>query len=301
MAAEVSFGDASAIGGSGAAASAATSVRWEFVARHPRVLLGGGFVVVLAGLAIFAPVLAPFNPVETHPALAYQAPGAGHLLGTDNLGRDVMSRVIWGTRVSLEVGVISVTIGLLAGMAIGVAAGYTGGWLDILLMRFIDALLAFPAILLAIAITSALGAQLQNAMIAIGVTYVPIFARLSRGQVLQVRLAEYVQAARLAGGGPLRIVARHVLPNIANPMIVQATLTIALAILAEATLSFLGLGAQPPTPSWGFDLNAARGYLVNNFWWMAIGPGVAILLTVLCFNFLGDAIRDALDPRLRDR
>jgi peptide/nickel transport system permease protein len=271
------------------------------VKRYPRILVGGAFIALLVLLALLAPVLAPFNPIETRPALAYQPPGAGHLLGTDNLGRDVVSRVIWGARVSLQVGVISVTIGLLAGVTLGVLAGYRGGWTDTLVMRFIDALLAFPAILLAIAITSALGAQLQNAMIAIGIVNVPIFARLSRSQVLQVRATEYVQAARVAGGGALRIVARHVLPNIANPLIVQATLTIALAILAEATLSFLGLGSQPPTPSWGFDLNVARGYLVNNFWWMAIGPGTAILLTVLCFNFLGDAIRDALDPRLRER
>ena len=263
--------------------------------------MGGCFVLALVIVALFAPAIAPYNPVETHPALAYQPPGAEHLLGTDNLGRDVISRIIWGSRVSLEVGVISVSIGLIVGGALGLLAGYRGGWTDSLVMRFIDALLAFPAILLAIAITSALGAQLQNAMIAIGVVNIPIFARLARGQALQIRATEYVQAARVAGGRGWRIVFRHVLPNIANPLIVQATLTIALAILAEATLSFLGLGTQPPTPSWGFDLNVARGYLVNNFWWMAIGPGTAILLTVMCFNFLGDAVRDALDPRLRTR
>jgi peptide/nickel transport system permease protein len=266
-----------------------------------RIVVGATFVVVLALVALLAPVLAPYNPVETRPALAYQPPGAAHLLGTDNLGRDVLSRIIWGARTSLEVGVISVSIGLLAGAGLGLLAGYRGGWTDTLVMRLIDALLAFPAILLAIAITSALGAQLQNAMIAIGVVNVPIFARLARGQALQVRGTEFVQAARVAGSGGWRIVRRHVLPNVASPLIVQATLTIALAILAEATLSFLGLGTQPPTPSWGFDLNVARGYLVNNFWWMAIGPGTAILLTVLCFNFLGDAVRDVLDPRLRTR
>lgn len=269
--------------------------------RYPRIVIGGAFVVVLILVALLAPWIAPSNPVETHAALAYKPPGTGHPLGTDNLGRDVLARVIWGSRVSLQVGVISVGIGLVVGVTLGVLAGYRGGWTDTLVMRFVDALLAFPAILLAIAITSALGAQLQNAMIAIGVVNVPIFARLSRGQVLQVRSTEYVQASRVAGGGARRIVLRHILPNIANPLIVQATLTIALAILAEATLSFLGLGTQPPTPSWGFDLNVARGYLVNNFWWMAIGPGTAILVTVMCFNFLGDAIRDALDPRMRGR
>lgn len=269
--------------------------------RYPRILVGAGFILLLIALALLAPWVAPFNPVETRPAQAYQPPAAAHLLGTDNLGRDVVSRVIWGARVSLQVGVISVGIGLLVGVTLGVLAGYCGGWTDTLVMRFIDALLAFPAILLAIAITSALGAQLENAMIAIGVVNIPIFARLSRGQVLQVRSTEYVQAARVAGSQTWRVIVRHVLPNIANPLIVQATLTVALAILAEATLSFLGLGSQPPTPSWGFDLNVARGYLVNNFWWMAIGPGTAILLTVMCFNFLGDAIRDALDPRLRGR
>jgi peptide/nickel transport system permease protein len=269
--------------------------------RYPRILVGVGFILLLSLAALLAPVLAPYNPVDTHPALAYRPPGAAFLLGTDNLGRDVISRVIWGARVSLQVGFISVTIGLVVGATLGILAGYRGGWTDTLLMRFIDALLAFPAILLAIAITSALGPKLENAVIAIGVVNIPIFARLARGQVLQVRGAEYVQAARVAGGRAWRIVFRHVVPNIANPLIVQATLTIALAILAEATLSFLGLGTQPPTPSWGFDLNVARGYLVNNFWWMAIGPGTAILLTVMCFNFLGDAIRDALDPRLRQR
>ncbi|MBV8087748.1 MAG: ABC transporter permease [Chloroflexi bacterium] len=271
------------------------------MARYPRVAIGLAFVVGLILVAALAPIIAPSNPVLTKPALAYQPPGAGHLLGTDNLGRDVLSRVIWGSRVSLEVGIISVTIGLVLGGGIGIAAGWRGGWIDLTLMRGIDALLAFPATLLAIAITSALGAQIQNAMIAIGVVNIPVFARLARGQVLQVRANEYIIAARVAGGRASSIIRRHVLPNIANPLIVQATLTIALAILAEATLSFLGLGVQPPTPSWGFDVNTARGYLTNNFWWMAVGPGCAILVTVTAFNFLGDAVRDALDPRLRER
>ena len=187
------------------------------------------------------------------------------------------------------------------GMTLGLTAGYRGGWADLLILRVIDALLAFPGLLLAIAITSALGPNLRNTMIAIGIVAIPVYTRLTRGQVLQLKEREFIEAARTIGASQTRVVFRHILPNILNPIIVQASLSIAFAILAEAGLSFLGLGAQPPTPTWGSDINHARAYLSNGFWWMSIGPGVAILLTVFSFNLLGDSIRDLLDPRLRDR
>ena len=206
---------------------------------------------------------------------------------------------MWGSRVSLSVGVISVSIGLLVGTSLGLAAGYLGGKFDLFIMRGIDALLAFPALILAIAITSALGPQIQNAMIAIGIVAIPAYARLTRGQVLAVRSREYIVAARTIGASPLRIVMRHIFPNIMNTLIVQATLSTAFAILAEAALSFLGLGPQPPYPSWGQDINYSQRYLANLKWWMSVGPGLAIFTAVFGFNFLGDALRDALDPRLR--
>jgi peptide/nickel transport system permease protein len=223
------------------------------------------------------------------------------LLGTDDLGRDVLSRVIWGARVSLAVAVVSVSIGLLVGVSLGLFAGYLGGLFDLLAMRGIDALLAFPALVLAISITAALGPQIQNAMIAVGIVAIPAYTRLTRGQVLSVREREYVTAARTIGAPTWRILQRHILPNISSPLIVQATLSTAFAILAEAALSFLGLGAQPPTPSWGQDIAYSQRYLANMMWWMSAGPGLAIFAAVFAFNFLGDALRDALDPQLRRR
>jgi peptide/nickel transport system permease protein len=207
--------------------------------------------------------------------------------------------VIFGSRVSLSVGLISVSIGLLLGVTIGLAAGYLGGTFDLLAMRGIDALLAFPALILAIAITSALGPQIQNAMIAIGIVAIPAYARLTRGQVLTVRAREFIVAARTIGASPLRIVTRHIFPNVVNALIVQATLSTAFAILAEAALSFLGLGPQPPDPSWGQDIAYSQRYLPNLKWWMSVAPGMAIFTAVFAFNVLGDALRDALDPRLR--
>ena len=270
-----------------------------FVRRNPRVLIGGTIIVLLLFIAIAAPWLAPYDPVKVDVTNALQPPSLAHLFGTDDLGRDVLSRVIWGSRISLSVGVISVGIGFLVGVSLGLFAGYVGGVVDLLAMRAIDALLAFPALLLAIAITAALGPQIQNAMIAIGVVAVPLYTRLTRGQVLSLREREFVLAARTIGCTPLRIVMRHLFPNLANPLIVQATLGTAGAILAEAALSFLGLGAQPPAPSWGQDINYNARYLSNLMWWMSLGPGTAIFLAVFSFNFLGDALRDALDPRLR--
>ena len=268
--------------------------------RQPRMVIGGTLVALLVLLALLAPIL-PYDPIEVDPAQALKGPGGGHLFGTDDLGRDVFSRMVWGSRISLGVGVISVSIGLLVGVSLGLVTGYFGGLSDLLVMRVIDALLAFPALILAISITAALGPQIQNAMIAIGVVAIPVYTRLTRGQVLSVREREYVTAARALGAPTLRILGRHVLPNVSNVLIVQATLSTAFAILAEAALSFLGLGAQPPTPSWGQDINYSQRYLANGMWWMSAGPGLAIFLAVFAFNFLGDALRDALDPQFRRR
>ncbi len=274
---------------------------WRNLRRQPRLLVGGTIIFVLTVLAVLAPVLVHPDPLVSHPADANKAPGAAHWFGTDDLGRDVLGRVLYGARVSLSVGLIAVSIGLTIGVILGLIAGYRGGWLDLLILRVIDALLAFPGLLLAISITAALGANLRNVMIAIGVVAIPVYTRVTRGQVLQVREREFVEAARTSGASEGRIVLRHILPNILSPLIVQASLSIAFAILAEASLSYLGLGAQPPTPTWGADINHAKGYLTNGFWWQSIGPGLAIMLTVLAFNLLGDSIRDLLDPRLRDR
>jgi len=270
-----------------------------FLRRNPRMIVGGLIVLAWMLAAVFAPWVAPYDPKKVDVLQALEAPSLGHWLGTDDLGRDVLSRVIWGSRISLSVGVISVSIGLLVGTSLGLAAGYLGGKFDLLIMRGIDALLAFPALVLAIAITSALGPQIQNAMIAIGIVAIPAYARLTRGQVLAVRAREFIVAARTIGASPLRIVLRHIFPNVMNALIVQATLSTAFAILAEAALSFLGLGPQPPDPSWGQDINYSQRYLPNLKWWMSVGPGIAIFSAVFAFNFLGDALRDALDPRLR--
>lgn len=272
--------------------------RW--LRRYPRVAAAAGVLAGLALVALLAPVLARWDPILPRPTAALEGPSWEHLLGTDELGRDTLSRVIWGARVSLSAGLGAVAIGLFFGVLIGLLAGYAGGWVDTALMRCVDALLAFPALLLAIAITAALGPDLRNAMIAIGLVQIPVYARLARGQVLQVRELEYIQAARSIGVSPARMLVRHFLPNIANALIVQASLSSAFAILAQASLSFLGLGTRPPTPDWGQMMRIAYGYLNNNVW-MAVGPGVAILLTVFSLNLLGDSIRDALDPHSRRR
>ncbi len=276
----------------------ATAIRY-FARRNPRMIVGGAMILTWLFVALFAPVVAPFNPIKVNVIDSLQPPSMSHLFGTDDLGRDVLSRVIWGSRISLSVGLISVGIGFFVGVSVGLSAGYLGGKFDLFVMRGIDALLAFPALVLAIAITAALGPQIQNAMIAIGIVAIPAYARLTRGQTLAVRSRDFILAARTVGCTPLRIVTRHVFPNITNPLIVQATLSTAFAILAEAALSFLGLGPQPPDPSWGQDVAYSTRYLSNMKWWMSVGPGLAIFSAVFAFNFLGDALRDALDPRLR--
>jgi peptide/nickel transport system permease protein len=275
--------------------------RRALIRRHPRLVIGGGLVILLLLAAIFAPLLTHYDPIVGDITDSLEPPSLAHWLGTDDQGRDVMARVLFGARVSLSVAAISVSIGLIVGVTIGMTAGYAGGAVDLLLMRVIDALLAFPGLLLAISITAALGPQIQNAMIAIGVVAIPLYARLTRAQILSLKEREYVTAARAIGVPPYSIVLRHLLPNMANTLIVQATLTTAFAILQEAVLSFLGLGAQPPTPSWGQDISYNQRYITNLMWWGTFGPGFAIFLAVFAFNFLGDALRDWLDPQFRRR
>lgn len=261
-------------------------------------VVGLAILLTMVVLAVFAGLVTQYSPTKTDFGALQQAPSPKHIMGTDDLGRDVYSRVLYGARVSLAAGLISVSIALIGGGLIGLISGYFGGRLDEVLMRLVDAMLAFPFLVLAIALAAVLGPSLQNTMIAIGIVTAPVFARLVRGQVLAERPKEYVQAAFALGVGDSRIMVRHLLPNIMGPLIVQVSLSTANAILAEATLSFLGLGIQPPTPSWGSMLNAARGYLAYAPW-MALFPGLAIFLAVLSFNLIGDGLRDALDPRLR--
>jgi peptide/nickel transport system permease protein len=249
-------------------------------------------------LAMFAPLIAPFDPIATSWSLVRKAPSAQHWFGTDDLGRDVLARVIYGARASLLAGAISVSIALSVGVPLGLIAGYRGGVIDALISRITDAMLACPFLILAIALAAFLGPSLGNAMIAIGVTATPIFIRLTRGQVMSVKVEDYVEAARAMGNPRWRIALFHILPNIMPALLVQATLSVAAAIIAEAALSFLGLGQQPPSPSWGSMLNAAQRFLTNAPW-MAIWPGLAIFLVVLSLNLVGDGLRDALDPRER--
>lgn len=265
---------------------------------YPRVAVATGLLLLLVLITIFAPLIALHDPIATDPSNALLPPGAGHPLGTDELGRDLFARVIWGTRVSLPVAFVAVLVGLLVGGAIGLAAGFRGGLTDLLLMRVIDAILAFPALILAIAIVAVLGPGIRNAMIAIGIVQLPVYARLMRAQVLSLKDLDFVAAARALGASPARLIARHLLPNLLNPLIVQISLSAAAAMLAEATLSFLGLGAQPPTADWGYMMNTGARFLYNDAW-LALGPGLAISIAVFGFNWLGDALRDALDPRLR--
>ena len=264
--------------------------------RRPTAVFGLIVVVLMALLAIFAPWIAPFDPLATSFAMVRRAPSAAHWFGTDEVGRDLLARVIYGGRASLAAGVIAVSIAVGCGVPLGMVAGYAGGLIDAVISRITDAMLAIPFLILAIALAAFLGPSLGNAMIAIGITATPIFVRLARGQVLAVRAEDFVEAARAVGNPPLRILLRHILPNILPPVIVQATLAIAAAIIAEASLSFLGLGQQPPAPSWGSMLNTAQRFLTQAPW-MAIFPGLAIFLTVLAFNLLGDGLRDALDPK----
>jgi peptide/nickel transport system permease protein len=249
-------------------------------------------------LAVLAPLIVPYDPIATSWTLVRKPPSAPHWFGTDDLGRDILSRVIYGARASLEAGAISVGIALGIGVPFGLLSGYRGGFIDALISRITDAMLACPFLILAIALAAFLGPSLGNAMIAIGISTTPIFVRLTRGQTMSVKVEDYVEAARAMGNPRWRIALFHILPNIMPALLVQATLSIAAAIIAEAALSFLGLGQQPPAPSWGSMLNAAQRFLTNAPW-MALWPGLAIFLVVLSFNLVGDGLRDALDPRER--
>ena len=265
---------------------------------------GAGFGLVVTLLTVFlaltADVVSPYSPAAQDYTAILSPPDAQHLMGTDNLGRDTLSRIIYGTRVSIQAGLVSVGFAAIVGTITGLAAGYWRGWVDDLLMRLCDALWSFPGIVLALAIAAALGPGLVNAMIAIGIVFTPVFARLVRGSALSVRERDFVLAARVLGAGDPRIMRLHILPNVMAPVIVQGSLLVALAIIVEATLSFLGLGVQPPEPSWGSMLKAASQYM-QVAPWLSFFPGFAIFFTVLGLNLLGDGFRRALDPRLRTR
>ncbi|NJN19821.1 MAG: ABC transporter permease [Oscillochloris sp.] len=265
--------------------------------RNPLGIAGLVIIAVVAAIALLAPVISPYGPTDQVTRRLLE-PSSAYLLGTDEFGRDILSRVIYGSRISLYVGFVSVGLSLLAGGSVGMIAGYFGGQTDNLLMRFVDVLFAIPSLVLAIVIAGLLGPSLTNAMIAIGIVYAPIYARLVRGEVLAVRNHLYIEAARTTGVGDFGMITRHILPNITAPLIVQTTLLLSTAILSEAALSFLGLGTQPPDPSWGTMLGSGRRYMELTPW-VAIAPGIAIVITVLGFNLLGDGLRDALDPRLR--
>ena len=264
--------------------------------RRSGAALGVVVIAIVVTVAILAPVVAPYDPLATSWSAIRKAPSAAHWFGTDEIGRDVLSRVIWGARASLLAGVVAALISLSIGVPIGLLAGYAGGKTDMLISRLTDAVLACPFLILAIALAAFLGPSLTNAMIAIGVSATPVFVRLTRAQTLAIKAEDFVLAARAIGNPPWRIALVHVLPNVVPALIVQATLAIAAAVIAEASLSFLGLGQQPPAPSWGSMLNTAKNYM-DNAPWMAIWPGLSIFVLVLSFNLVGDGLRDALDPR----
>ncbi len=273
---------------------------WRKALRHGLVLAGGGIVLLLLAAASFGAALAPHDPNAMNFGALFAAPSLAHPFGTDEFGRDLLSRILHGAAVSVRVAFIAVGISALAGVTLGLVAGYTGGWVDEVVMRVMDVFFALPAVLLAIVVMAILGRGVENAMIAIAIVYAPIFARVTRGAVISVRDREFVNAARALGQGRARIMFAHVLPNAMGPIIVQTSLSLAFAILAEAALSFFGLGTQPPDPSWGRMLSEGRAYL-RQAPWMGVFPGLAIMVSVLGFNLLGDGLRDVLDPRYRGR
>jgi peptide/nickel transport system permease protein len=249
-------------------------------------------------VAVLAPLLAPHDPVEIFSGQLRKPPSLSFWMGTDEVGRDILSRVIFGARVSLRVGLISVAIAMVFGSALGLLAGYVGGWTDALIMRVVDVMLAFPGILLAIAIVAVLGPGIDNVMIAVGIEAVPVYVRTTRASTLSVKQNEFIVAANASGARASRVITRHILPNVAAPIIVLATLGVGIAVLTAASLSFIGIGAQPPTPEWGSMLATARTY-VRDAPWIAAFPGLAIVILVLALNLLGDGLREALDPRMR--
>lgn len=260
--------------------------------------IGLWLTLLVVVVAVAAPLLAPYDPTEMFTQIRLQGPSSTHWLGTDELGRDLLSRILYGARVSVQVGLISVTIGVTGGSLLGLITGYYGGWVDTVIMRFMDILFAFPSILLALGVVAVLGPSLTNTMLAIGIVYIPIFIRIVRASVLEVRGLDYVDAARALGLTPARILWRHVYPNTMAPLLVQASLALSGAILTEASLSFLGLGIQPPDPSWGSMLSASRRFM-ELAPWTTIFPALATMVTVLGFNLFGDGLRDVLDPRLK--
>lgn len=266
---------------------------------HPGGMIGGILILILVLTAIFADVITPYGPREVNPLNALQPPSAEHWMGTDTLGRDNMSRVVYGSRISLRLGIVAVSISLSIGLTLGLIAGYVGGWLDDLIMRCIDVLLAFPALVLAMIAVFALGPGLTNAMIAVGIAGIPQYARVTRGEVLSTKGRLYVQSAEALGASRVVIMFRHILPNIIAPNIVIAALGTGTAILAGSALSFLGLGAQAPTPEWGLMLSQGRGFM-DSAWWLTFFPGLGIMLTVMSMNLFGDGLRDVLDPRFYD-
>ncbi|MCB0044945.1 MAG: ABC transporter permease [Caldilineaceae bacterium] len=273
---------------------------WEDALRrlrsNPGAMLGLALLVIIITLTLLAPWITRYDPIEIVSSERLQPPGPRYWLGTDAFGRDMLTRILYGGRISLSVGIISVTIAALLGVTSGMLAGYFGGWTDTLIMRLVDLTLAFPGILLALFIIAVLGPSLYNAMIAVGIAASPTYARVTRGMVLQIKATTYVEAAVATGAPPQRILLRHILPNILGAIIVIATLGVASAIIAGAALSFLGLGAKPPTPEWGLILSEGRSYL-RHAPWITTFPGLAIMLAVLSINLLGDGLRDALEPR----
>jgi peptide/nickel transport system permease protein len=263
-------------------------------------VIGSAVLIFLVLIALFANWVAPYDPISVAPGGGKQPPSRAHLMGTDLLGRDILTRVIFGARLSLLIGLVSVCIGATLGTIIGLGAGYYGGWLETVTMRVMDAMLAFPGILLALTVVVALGTGIVNVMIAVGVATIPGYARLVRGTVLSAKENVYVEAARVMGCPSTRIMFRHILPNVIAPVIVLSTLRFGIAILSAAGLSFLGLGAQPPTPEWGLMVSMGRTYL-GKAWWMSTFPGLAITVAVIAINLMGDGLREALDPKLRFR
>jgi peptide/nickel transport system permease protein len=270
---------------------------WRRLRRHRLALAGLSFLALLLLAAIAADAISPYPPLQQAMPERLRPPSATHLLGTDDFGRDILSRILHGSRISLQVGFVAVGIAGSIGILFGLLGGYFGGWIDSVLMRCMDVLLAFPAILLAVVIMALLGPSTTNVMIAIGIAYIPVFARVVRGSVLTLKPNEYVDAARAAGASETRTVLQHILPGTTGPIIVQVSLALAYAILAEAALSFLGLGTQPPTPTWGSMLSFGRQF-IREAPWFTLFPGFAIFLTVLSLNLVGDGLSDALDPRL---
>lgn len=273
---------------------------WRRLLRNRMAVIGGCVVLFFVAVAVFAPLIAPYDPNKPDFMARLQGPSAKHWLGSDTLGRDMLSRIMYGSRYSLLAGIVSVTIAALVGTLLGLLSGYYGGWVDMVIMRLMDMLLAFPGILLAIAIISVLGRGLFNAMVSVGLYSVPSFARVVRSRVLSLREQEFVESARAIGDTDSRILFLHILPNIMTPVIIMSTMRLGTTILAAASLSFLGLGAQPPMPEWGAILSGGRDVL-RVAPHIAAFPGLAILMTVVGFNLLGDGVRDALDPKLKDK